>query len=250
MGPQLPSGRVGQPEEIGEAIIWLLSDAASYVNGANLRSAADGFKSVNFLSDPAQTTPLPPSHSLTAQVRRWTLILCKFSPNVSATRDPRVVRFEFPYMAERREIGRKKPPDRLSLLIKTWQDVIAELGSSNLVIGGKSMGGRIASLIVDAARVKGLVCLGYPFHAPRKEPGPNRLEHLEGLETPTLICQGTRDALGTRDEIAGYRLSANVQLHWLEDGDHSFKPRKASGLTEDENRQNAINAISVFIKGL
>ena len=162
----------------------------------------------------------------------------------------RVVRFEFPYMAERREIGRKKPPDRLSLLIKTWQDVIAELGSSNLVIGGKSMGGRIASFIVDAARVKGLVCLGYPFHAPRKEPGPNRLEHLEGLETPTLICQGTRDALGTRDEIAGYRLSANVQLHWLEDGDHSFKPRKASGLTEDETRQNAINAISGFIKGL
>ncbi|MBR83103.1 MAG: alpha/beta hydrolase [Magnetovibrio sp.] len=162
----------------------------------------------------------------------------------------RVVRFEFPYMAERREIGRKKPPDRLSLLIKTWQDVIAELGSSNLVIGGKSMGGRIASLIVDAARIKGLVCLGYPFHAPRKEPGPNRLEHLEGLETPTLICQGTRDALGTRDEIAGYRLSTNVQLHWLEDGDHSFKPRKASGLTEDETRQNAINAISGFIKGL
>ena len=162
----------------------------------------------------------------------------------------RVVRFEFPYMAERRETGRKKPPDRLSLLIKTWQDVIAELGSNNLVIGGKSMGGRIASLIADAARVKGLVCLGYPFHAPGREPGPNRLEHLEGLETPTLICQGTRDALGTRDEIAGYRLSANVQLHWLEDGDHSFKPRKASGLTEDENRQNAINAISVFIKGL
>ena len=162
----------------------------------------------------------------------------------------RVVRFEFPHMAERRETGKKKPPDRLSLLIKTWQDVIAELGSNNLVIGGKSMGGRIASLIVDAARVKGLVCLGYPFHAPSKEPGPNRLEHLEGLETPTLICQGTRDALGTRDEIAGYRLSANVQLHWLEDGDHSFKPRKASGLTEDENRQNAINAISGFIKGL
>ena len=120
----------------------------------------------------------------------------------------------------------------------------------NLVIGGKSMGGRIASLIADAARVKGLVCLGYPFHAPGREPGPNRLEHLEGLETPTLICQGTRDALGTRDEIAGYRLSTNVQLHWLEDGDHSFKPRKASGLTEDETRQNAINAISGFIKGL
>ena len=162
----------------------------------------------------------------------------------------RVVRFEFPYMVERRETGKKKPPDRLPQLIKTWQDVITELGSNNLVIGGKSMGGRVASLIADAAGVKGLVCLGYPFHVPGKEPGPNRLEHLEELKTPTLICQGTRDALGTRDEIAGYRLSATVQLHWLEDGDHSFKPRKTSGLTEDENWQNAINAVGAFIKGL
>ena len=162
----------------------------------------------------------------------------------------RVVRFEFPYMVERRETRKKKPPDRLPQLIKTWQDVITELGSNNLVIGGKSMGGRVASLIADAAGVKGLVCLGYPFHVPSKEPGPNRLEHLVELKTPTLICQGTRDALGTRDEIAGYRLSAAVQLHWLEDGDHSFKPRKTSGLTEDENWQNAINAIGAFIKGL
>ena len=162
----------------------------------------------------------------------------------------RVVRFEFPYMVERRETGKKKPPDRLPQLIKTWQDVITKLGSNNLVIGGKSMGGRVASLIADAAGVKGLVCLGYPFHAPGKKPGPNRLEHLEELKTPTLICQGTRDALGTRDEIAGYRLSATVQLHWLEDGDHSFKPRKASGLTEGESWQNAIDAIGAFIKGL
>ena len=112
------------------------------------------------------------------------------------------------------------------------------------------MGGRVASLVADDAGVNGLACLGYPFHAPGKEPGPNRLEHLEGLKTPTLICQGTRDTLGTQDEIAGYPLSANIQLHWLEDGDHSFRPRKASGLTEDENWQNAVNAIGTFVKGL
>ena len=162
----------------------------------------------------------------------------------------RVARFEFPYMAERRETGKKKPPNRLPQLIDTWHEVITELGSDRLVIGGKSMGGRVASLVADASQTKGLVCLGYPFHSPGKEPGPNRLEHLEALKTPTLICQGTRDALGTRDEIAEYRLSANIQLHWLEDGDHSFRPRKASGLTEDENWQNAINAIGAFIKGL
>ena len=162
----------------------------------------------------------------------------------------RVARFEFPYMAERRKSGKKKPPNRLPQLIETWHDVIGELGVNSLVIGGKSMGGRIASLVADDAEVKGLVCLGYPFHAPGKEPGLNRLEHLEGLKTPALICQGTRDALGTREEISGYRLSATIQFYWLEDGDHSFKPRKASGLTEGENWQNAIDAIGVFIKGL
>mgnify|MGYP002012429946 CR=1 FL=1 len=162
----------------------------------------------------------------------------------------RVARFEFPYMLERRETGKKKPPNRLPELITAWHDVIGELGAHSLVIGGKSMGGRVASLVADDAEVKGLACLGYPFHAPGKKPGPNRLEHLEKLKTPTLICQGTRDALGTRDEIAEYRLSAAIQLLWLEDGDHSFKPRKASGLSEDENWQNAIDAIGAFIKGL
>ncbi len=162
----------------------------------------------------------------------------------------RVVRFEFPYMAERRETGKKKPPNRLPVLLETWQAVIDELGAKNLIIGGKSMGGRMASLIADEAGVKGLVCLGYPFHAPGKEPGPNRLEHLENLRTPALICQGTRDALGNADEVAGYRLCAAIRLHWLEDGDHGFKPRKKSGLSEDENWQSAVTAIKKFVIGL
>ena len=162
----------------------------------------------------------------------------------------RVARFEFPYMAERRQTGTKKPPNRLPQLMETWQAVIDELGPKRLVIGGKSMGGRVASLIADTAGVQGLVCLGYPFHAPGKEPGPNRLEHLESLATPTLVCQGTRDALGSKEEIAAYRLSGAIRLHWLEDGDHGFKPRKKSGLTENENWQSAIAAIGTFIREL
>lgn len=161
----------------------------------------------------------------------------------------RVVRFEFPYMAARRRTGRKKPPDRLPQLIETWRAVIRGLGPDNLVIGGKSMGGRVASLVADEAGVRGLVCLGYPFHAPGREPGPNRLEHLENLKTPALICQGTRDALGSRDEVAGYRLSRAIRLHWLEDGDHGFKPRKSSERTEDQNWRQAAAAIGQFITG-
>jgi len=170
----------------------------------------------------------------------------------------RVARFEFPYMAERRLTGKKKPPDRATVLLETWRAVIAQLGPANLVIGGKSMGGRIASMVVhemESARgglpgVAGLVCLGYPFHGPGKPAAPERLGHMATLATPTLICQGTRDTLGNAREVGGYALSAAVRVHWLEDGDHGFKPRKASGLTEAGNWADAIEAIQAFLRGL
>lgn len=160
-------------------------------------------------------------------------------------------RFEFPYMAERRATGKKKPPNRAPVLMESWHAVIDALGpASKLIIGGKSMGGRMASLVSDAADVAGLVCLGYPFHSPGKEPGPNRLEHLEALKTPTLICQGTRDPFGTSEEVPGYKLSRKIKLVWLEDGDHGFKPRKKSGRTEEQNWAQALDAIAAFAKRL
>ncbi len=166
----------------------------------------------------------------------------------------RVARFEFPYMAERRTTGRKRPPDPRKVLLETWNEMIEELGPETLIVGGKSMGGRMASLVCaerEAAGnpLKGLVCLGYPFH-PLGKPEKLRAGHLENLKTPALICQGTRDALGARDEVTGYRLSPAVTLHWLPDGDHGFKPRKTSGHTEDRNRRSAINAVTQFAKQL
>ena len=162
----------------------------------------------------------------------------------------RVARFEFPYMIKRRETGSKRPPDRAPVLLDTWRAVIAELGAGNLVIGGKSMGGRIASMVADETGVRGLVCLGYPFHGPGKPMNPDRLAHLEHLKTPALFCQGTRDTLGSAEDVKGYTLSKAIQLHWLEDGDHGFKPRKVSGLTEAENWQSAIQAIAGFLRRL
>jgi len=164
-----------------------------------------------------------------------------------AARGLRVARFEFPYMAGRRADGKKRGPDRAPVLEETWRTVIEELGGpENLIIGGKSMGGRIASVIADAAGVKGLLCLGYPFH-PAGKPEKLRTAHLETLRTPALIVQGTRDSLGARDEVAGYALSPAIRLHWLEDGDHSFKPRKRSGLTEAQNWREGIEAAADFI---
>jgi len=162
----------------------------------------------------------------------------------------RVARFEFPYMNDRRETGIKKPPNRAPALIETWQAVIGDLGADKLIIGGKSMGGRIASMLADEAGVRGLVCLGYPFRPPGKDLDSGRIEHLTALKTPTLICQGTRDRFGGIEDVPAYPLSNAIRVEWLEDGDHGFKPRKASGLTEQSNWEQAIAAIVRFAEGL
>jgi len=164
-----------------------------------------------------------------------------------ASENIRVVRFEFSYMAARRE-GRRPGPDRAPVLLQAWREVVAEVGKpARTVIGGKSMGGRMASMVADELDVAGLVCLGYPFH-PSGRPAALRTAHLQRLATPTLILQGERDTMGSREEVARYRLSKSIGVQWLPDGDHSFKPRKASGVTEAENLDTAIEAIVAFVR--
>jgi predicted alpha/beta-hydrolase family hydrolase len=143
----------------------------------------------------------------------------------------RVARFEFGYMAARRTSETRRPPPKAELLMGEYRTAIAELtAGGKLIIGGKSMGGRVASMIADeqcaAGRISGLFCLGYPFHPPGK-PESLRTTHLETLKTPALICQGTRDIFGGRDEVPGYNLSKAIDVCWLEDGDHDLRPRKA-----------------------
>jgi hypothetical protein len=172
-----------------------------------------------------------------------------------AARGLRVARFEFPYMQRIRETGKKRPPDRAPILLETWQAVISQLkrrlrsGKKKLVIGGKSMGGRIASMVADEAQVAGLVCLGYPFHPPGKPVG-QRIEHLHEIACPTLIVQGERDPFGTRREVARYRLSKQIGLHWLTDGNHSFRPPKSSTVSLEENMEQGLDAIAAFCHGL
>jgi uncharacterized protein len=189
----------------------------------------------------------------------WTLILAHgagapadsdFMNAVStgiAARGVRVVRFEFPYMDRRRKEGVRRPPDRESVLLEKWRDVVKQFdGVARLALGGKSMGGRMASRVADEAGASALVCLGYPFHAPGRPEKP-RTEHLRTIETPTLIVQGTRDPFGNEEDVARYDLSPAVRLHWLEDGDHDFKPRRRSGRSHEENLAEAIEVTAGFI---
>ncbi len=162
----------------------------------------------------------------------------------------RVARFEFPYMRRRRETGQGGAPNPGPALMQSWRDTIEKLGGGKrLVIGGKSLGGRIASMIADETGVRGLVCLGYPFHPPGK-PEQTRTRHLEQLRTPALILQGTRDTFGQPEKVSKYKLSRAIRIEWLEDGDHSFKPRVRSGHTEAANLNAAIARITEFIASL
>jgi predicted alpha/beta-hydrolase family hydrolase len=163
-----------------------------------------------------------------------------------AAQGHRVVRFEFPYMAAHRRDGNRRPPDRPNVLLDTWQSVIDRLGAERLVIGGKSLGGRMASMIADAAGVQGLVCLGYPFHPPG-QPEKLRIAHLRSLGTRALILQGSRDPFGTREEVVRLPLSPAIRFHFLEDGDHGFAPRAASGRTERQNWQQALDELARFL---
>jgi len=158
----------------------------------------------------------------------------------------RVGRFEFPYMTRRRTEGVKAPPNTESILLDSWREQIRGVRAKRLFIGGKSMGGRMASMIADECQVTGLVCLGYPFHPPGK-PDRLRTEHLIDLQTPALIVQGERDTFGKREEVERYDLASTIEFAWMTDGDHSLKPRKASGKTLEDNLTDAVGQIIQFI---
>lgn len=165
-----------------------------------------------------------------------------------------VIRFEFPYMAERRSTGMKRPPNRMPVLLDWWRKVIETVGSAYnpvcLAIGGKSMGGRAASMVLaesDAPpSVSRLVTLGYPFHPPGR-PDALRTAHFPTLKVPTLMVQGTRDPFGREEEVNHYTLPANSSVFWCKDGDHDLKPRRASGRTHDQALCEAADAVAVFL---
>lgn len=202
------------------------------------------------IDDPPQTAPSNP----------WTLVLAhgagqgmdspfmESMATLIAARGLRVVRFEFPYMQRMRQQGVRRPPDPAPRLIAAWHQVLDHLARSGqapdrVLIGGKSLGGRMASLVATERPVVGLVCLGYPFHPPGK-PEQTRVEHLRDIQVPTLICQGTRDPFGMPDEVAGYGLGSAIRLVWIEDGEHSFMPGRSSGRTWEQNLNQAADAVA------
>ena len=166
------------------------------------------------------------------------------------------LRFDFPY----RRAGRRAP-DRPPVLDAAVREAVAELAGltrlplERLVLGGRSMGGRICSLVAgdaaDPVPALGLVLLGYPLHPPGK-PETLRVEHFKRLTMPVLFASGTRDSFGTPAELQRHakKMKGPVTFHWVETGDHSFRPLKASGLSADDALRGVAEAVVAFVRSL
>lgn len=173
------------------------------------------------------------------------------------SRGVRVARFEFAYMAARRATGKRRPAPKAELLDGEYRAAVdaaaAVAPGTRIAIGGKSMGGRVASQVAGAlhaeGRIAGLVCLGYPFHPP-KLPEKLRTAHLAEMRCPTLIVQGERDPFGSRAEVEALGLPPSLRFHWARDGDHDLGPRGGSGTTRRENLDAAADAVAAFLMAL
>ena len=162
--------------------------------------------------------------------------------------------FNFLYMEQGRHL-----PDPKARLESCYAAVIdsalkhRKLKKNRLVIGGKSMGGRIASQVTaaDGKGVAGLVFLGYPLHPPGR-PDKLRAEHLKDIQAPMLFVQGARDAFGTEEEIRGVikKLRLPATLYAIEGGDHSFKVPKRIGVPQQTIYEMIMDKIVEWMREL
>ena len=162
------------------------------------------------------------------------------------------LRFNFPYKAAGR-----RAPDRPAVLDAAVRAAAAELARitklppERLVLGGRSMGGRICSMVAAETGALGLVLLGYPLHPPGNAT-KLRVEHFARLHMPALFVSGTRDSFGTPAELKRQtkKVKGPVSFHWIETGDHGFKPLKSSGATIEGVLAEAGVAVVDFVTRL
>lgn len=161
-----------------------------------------------------------------------------------------VLCIDFPYMQQMQESGKRRPPPPIAQTLAQlteWYALISPLSALPLWVGGKSMGGRVATLLASQQACPGVVVAGYPFHPP-KAPDKLRLDHWSAIDCPLLVLQGERDPFGTRNDVASYDLPANAHLAWLDDGDHDFRPRRSSGQTHKVLIDEATQIAASFVR--
>lgn len=172
--------------------------------------------------------------------------------NGLAVRGIAVVTFNFPYMEQKR-----KTPDRAPVLEEAFRRAVdaaivsAGIKSPRLFIGGKSMGGRIATQIANALGTNGVIAFGYPLAPPRSRRTGDRVTHLKQLTVPTLIVQGTRDPFGGPDEIKDAVFDGDarppIEVRPVHGGDHSFAVLKSSGRDQGQVHAEILDAVAAWI---
>jgi predicted alpha/beta-hydrolase family hydrolase len=166
------------------------------------------------------------------------------------------LRFDYPYRVQ----GRRAPdrPAALDVATRAAADELSRrsgLAPDRLVLGGRSMGGRVCSLVVgdpdDPVPALGLLLLGYPLH-PAGKPERRRDEHFARLRCPVLFVIGTRDALAPKAELtrSARKIKGDVSFHWLETADHGFRPLKSSGRSIDDVLAEAAETSVTWVKSL
>jgi uncharacterized protein len=212
-------------------------------------NAGDGFQGAKRGADRAVLL----AHGAGADMNAAALIAV-----ADALADARIpsLRFDFPYRAAGR-----RAPDRPPVLLAAVRDAVAELARrtklapDRLVLGGRSMGGRIASMVAgdadDPVPALGLALLGYPLHPPGRA-DRLRVEHFPRLTMPVLFVSGSRDSFGTPAELKRHakKVKGPVTFSWVETGDHGFKPLKASGLSAADALAGVGAAVVEFVEGL
>jgi len=102
-----------------------------------------------------------------------------------------------------RVAGRRSPAPA-ARLDTAWTAVVArlrerELQGLPLLVGGRSLGARVACRTAALTEAVAVVCLAFPLQPPRRSgaaPAPSRLPELDGVELPVLVVQGVRDPFG------------------------------------------------------
>lgn len=169
-----------------------------------------------------------------------------------------VLTFNFQYTEQGRRI-----PDRAPVLEACYLTVIEAAGREiesarrALFVGGKSMGGRIATQVAAAnhdVAIAGLVLLGYPLHPPGR-PEQRRDKHLPAVERPMLFVQGSRDAFGTPTELSPIvaslaAVSPETTIHVVEGGDHSFKVSRSDATRQAAAEDDVYRTVADWVSSI
>ncbi len=102
-----------------------------------------------------------------------------------------------------RVAGRRAPAPARQLEA-AWTAVVdhlraGELRGLPLIVGGRSLGARVACRTAKATEAAGVLCLAFPLQPPRRSgagASPSRLPELDEVAVPMLVVQGDRDRFG------------------------------------------------------